>query len=288
MLDPDDFALTDGTPEPPPSDLVSKKTWHSIMHLPEDVLIRTTNRYGKAISLAHKLASDWESCISEEVQADRLDAPLLDVTFDHDAFLLNALHGYYKQAFAILRDILEATAIGAYCQLKNDDTLYQDWRNGEVEIGFGVACDYFHMSAATKPFADYLMTNTGKKLFAQKDRKIGYAGGIARELYASLSHFSHPQPQKSNADIWQSNGPIFVAEAFEGCIMTYLEVLALCYILIKLARPNFHLPKYSKFFLCPTDASEGLKMTLYSISQDWQASIELSRYAYYIYSLSDN
>ena len=28
VLEPDDFALTDGEPDPPPSDLVNSEVWH--------------------------------------------------------------------------------------------------------------------------------------------------------------------------------------------------------------------------------------------------------------------
>lgn len=42
VLEPKDFALTDGKPDPAPTDLVDREVWHSIMDLADDVAIRTT------------------------------------------------------------------------------------------------------------------------------------------------------------------------------------------------------------------------------------------------------
>jgi hypothetical protein len=46
VLEPDDFALSSGEPDPPPSDLIDENIWHGIMTLPDDVSVRTSNHYG--------------------------------------------------------------------------------------------------------------------------------------------------------------------------------------------------------------------------------------------------
>jgi hypothetical protein len=42
-LEPDDFALGPDQPDEPPSDLIDKATCESMMSLPDDVSIRTSN-----------------------------------------------------------------------------------------------------------------------------------------------------------------------------------------------------------------------------------------------------
>jgi hypothetical protein len=45
VLEPDDFALSDG-PDRPPTDLIDETAWRGIMDLPSDVAIRTTSYQG--------------------------------------------------------------------------------------------------------------------------------------------------------------------------------------------------------------------------------------------------
>ena len=55
VLEPDDFALTNGKPDPPPTDLIDRE----IMTLPGHVAITTTSYQGSRISLMNDLSSEW-------------------------------------------------------------------------------------------------------------------------------------------------------------------------------------------------------------------------------------
>ena len=59
VLEPDDFALTDGKPDPPPTDLIDRESWEHIMILPGHVAITTTSYQGSRISLMNDLSSEW-------------------------------------------------------------------------------------------------------------------------------------------------------------------------------------------------------------------------------------
>lgn len=58
VLESDDFASTDGEPDPPPSDLISEEAWDGIMTLPDDVAIRTTSHLGEWVALLYHLWGD--------------------------------------------------------------------------------------------------------------------------------------------------------------------------------------------------------------------------------------
>jgi len=57
ILDPDDFALGDEEPDPPPSDLIAREVWEGIMTLPGDLAIHTTSQQGTRIAVLHELWS---------------------------------------------------------------------------------------------------------------------------------------------------------------------------------------------------------------------------------------
>lgn len=59
-LPPHVFALSDGD-DPPISDLVREAVWDSVIHLPDDVAIRTTNWIGNVESL-HAVSTQWLFC----------------------------------------------------------------------------------------------------------------------------------------------------------------------------------------------------------------------------------
>jgi hypothetical protein len=46
--------------------------------------------------------------------------------------------------------------------------------------------------------------------------------------------------------MWASNGPIYVKEAMLSAGALYLEVSAICFIMVKIARPDFILPEDGK------------------------------------------
>ena len=78
-------------------------------------------------------------------------------------------------------------------------------------------------------------------LFRQKKSKTQQDnGGFARRLFSELSSYTHGGPSFTNADIWQSNGPLFVRSAVKKWINVYSGVSALAILLAKAAQPNLN------------------------------------------------
>lgn len=242
VLEPEDFAAGPDTPDPPPSDLVDEATWQGIVGLPEDVSIRTSDHHGSELSELFQLRGAWSEAIGSS--RDQLWETMLDAIFELSAATFDLLHGYYRQAIGCLRNTLELVINGAYCQVTNNVKLFQEWRNGDIEIGFGKACDNLENAPSVGPLNRYLERKMNDSLFDRKDRKQPASKpGLARQLYSELSDYSHSRPGFTTVDLWGgSNGPIYVPKAFTLTFDLHLRVYALGYLLVKLGRPHFTLP----------------------------------------------
>ena len=239
ILEPDDFALSSGD-EPLPSDLVDKDTWRGITTITDDVCIRTSNHHGKLLKIQYNLWGAWIESIGD--RQDYLFDTLLDAADEFKATTFNSLNGYYRQAISCLRSAIELITIGTYCQICGETDKYNEWRGGKGNgITFGEACDNLGRTASVKALDLYLSKNLGDTIFAQKTPTS--AGGWARRLYSDLSNYSHTRPGFASGDMWASNGPIYVTKAFISTVEMQLQVSALCFIMVKLARPAFVLPK---------------------------------------------
>ena len=86
VLEPEDFALGSDEPDPLPSDLISEKTWHGIMDLPDDVAIRTSDHRGQVLGEVYWLWGRWIEATGEA--QDALFVPMLDA---HDDLQLRFL-----------------------------------------------------------------------------------------------------------------------------------------------------------------------------------------------------
>jgi hypothetical protein len=62
---------------PGPTDLVRKRVWRGIMHLPDDVAITTSNHHGTQLAALYTLWGDWLEAIGEK-EEDALFSPMLD------------------------------------------------------------------------------------------------------------------------------------------------------------------------------------------------------------------
>jgi hypothetical protein len=78
------FAFSSG-PTPSPTDLVSENVWSGIMHLPDDVAIRTSDHHGTQLATLHLLWDDWLEAMGD--QHDELFAGMLDATLLSEASL---------------------------------------------------------------------------------------------------------------------------------------------------------------------------------------------------------
>ena len=63
-----------------------------------------------------------------------------------------------------------------------------------------------------------------------------------RDLYAEVCRYAHSQPGHTNADIWRSNGPVFIGSAFTQFWLDFCDVLLACYIFLKIGYPALDLP----------------------------------------------
>jgi hypothetical protein len=71
--------------------------------------------------------------------------------------------------------------------------------------------------------------------------------GWMGSLYEELCAYTHSRPDASDGEMWRSNGPIYVTAAFDRVFKVQLSTYAACYVLAKVGRPEFVLPKPSEF-----------------------------------------
>jgi len=237
ILDPDDFALGDEEPDPPPTDLVSREVWEGIMTLPGDVAIRTTSHQGTRAAVLHELWGAWidvthpEGIIAEAMAegGDELEAALF-----------NLLHGFYKQAIAALRSAIEVMTLGCVCEIATDTTTWTAWENGG-EIWFKELCDKAQRLPAVREYEDEARRKTGTSLFAG-DNGSG-RNAWARNLYRRISGYSHTRGTTTNSYLWQSNGPVYSAVGFQHSYNAFLETYVLLLFLAKLGCPGLIRPR---------------------------------------------
>lgn len=242
VLEPDDFALGSEEPDPPPSDLIDEATWRSLTSLPDDVSIRTSNHYGTAIKVFSSYCDEW-SCLVGAIQEGLKDperSPIARVTCDagdeFQASIFNALTGFYRVAFSTLRNVVEHMTVGVQLELANENELFQAWLKGERELKFGWAADLVPKHKRVAALEDFCKVSAGDDLFSQKNDHSD--GGFARRLFSELCKFTHGAPGFKDADMRQSNGPIFVPKAFQEWALMFQRTYALALASAKIARPR--------------------------------------------------
>jgi hypothetical protein len=226
QLEPHEFALGDDSEDALPSDLIEQEVWDGIVHLPEDVSIRVSDHNGTRLKLLYSLWSDWITAVGNPDAPDELFNCMLDATDCFQCANFNFLHGFYRAALAELRTALELLVIGLYGSLNPTDEDYLEWKQGTGDLNF-VRC--------RRRLAANLRKDQAKWLFED--------GAILALAYQALCNYSHSRPDSSDSALWQSNGPVYNAEAIKLTFFTALSVYALCYLLVRLARPGFVMPE---------------------------------------------
>jgi len=226
-----DFAYAP-KPEPLPSDLVRKGTWQSIVTLPDDVAVRTSNHQGTSLAQLNDLWGAWVESFGSD--RDCMFPVMLDAGDDFQAATYTTLTGFYRLSVAALRSALELVATGAWAQVCNKHQEFDDWRAKKIELSFGRACD--GLQGAAGPLQAHLRTTINDTLFDQ--RTPSTEGGFARRIYSGISGFSHSRPGYADGDMRSSNGPIYVRSAFNHVAWLHFETLGLCFVLVLLARPR--------------------------------------------------
>jgi hypothetical protein len=129
LLPDEAFALVSGL-TPDPTDLVPDDIWSGIMHLPDDVAIRTSDHHGSQLGTLYSLWGDWLEALGD--QHDELFARMLDAADCFQASTFESLHGYYRSALSNLRSAIELVAIGSLGNLTPDDSDYLRWKKQNV------------------------------------------------------------------------------------------------------------------------------------------------------------
>ncbi|HDV8349631.1 TPA: hypothetical protein RKT01_001381 [Burkholderia vietnamiensis] len=246
VLEPDDFASSDGEPDPPPSDLISEEAWDGIMTLPDDVAIRTTSHLGEWVELLHDLWAGWvESFPRRSIITDAM----LDCADDFSAALFNLLHGFYKQAIGALRNALEATVLACECTLSRSADTWLAWQGGK-EIAFRKTLPKLAATAKFTALEAHVRSIAGGGLFPEAENKDGVAW--ARNLYQRLSDFSHARGDSTNGVLWQSNGPIYSEQGMRASCHLYLETYVLLVLVLKATSRRFQVPSASRILFAPS------------------------------------
>jgi hypothetical protein len=242
VLEPDDYAVSSGEPEPPPSDLIPEETWRHLTILPDEAAVRTSNRHGTLLDALNQLAGTWTACVRDSVHPDPVDLALIEVINEPDACLYNMLVGFYRQAIDSLRIIFESASVGAYCQLTNQLPALQAWLEGNNEIRFDTIAAGLQGAPAMQPLHNHLQHAVHYGFADQADRNRAYPGGWIRQFYQGLSKYSHGRPLYNNTGLWKSNGPIYVGRVVAIVTAHFIETFVASYVILKLCRPDFELP----------------------------------------------
>lgn len=189
-----DYALAEGD-EYKPSGHINKKVWQSLVGPSDNVLLQTTDAFSRALKTIDAMAYSWLD-INDKFQNT---SPLYEQTlsalecFQGAAF--NAASGWYRIAGIVLRCALEDVLLGLYYETrpykKHDfDAIVRGERGSPAMRTILAGIEANHPTTA------------------ERIRE-------AEELYGELSIYVH---RIANSFIWESNGPVFVGDAFERLI----------------------------------------------------------------------
>jgi hypothetical protein len=238
-LPPDAFAIGPDV-EPEPLDPIDEETWDSIVSLPDDVSIRTAEDFGTDLKNLWYLWEKWLDLVLE-VQNYVKNPPespmsnmVLDCTDHFQSSLYNTLVGFYREGMSSMRNVLESLTKGSYLQFLNNPSKFQQWLNGDIEISFGEASD--SLLKYIKPFENQLRKSLNDDLYSQKTKTT--SGGLIRRLHRELCPYTHGAPGNTNLDIWQSNGPIYVPDAFNKFKIIFIKAYIIGFILTILTFPK--------------------------------------------------
>jgi hypothetical protein len=223
-------------PAPRPSEMIDKETWDSIVTLPDDVAVRTTNYHGTKIKQLDELWGAWIECVGQK--QDIIFPVMLDAGDDFQAAIYNALTGFYRLSVVALRSALEVTTIGAWAQVCAKRKEFRSWRSGKLSLSFGQGCD--GLCGSTAILRNHLRTTVNDSLF--DPRNPSDEGGFARRIFGGVSNYAHSRPGHADSDMRESNGPIYVKSAFNHVTWMQFEAMGLCFILLLIARPKQRLP----------------------------------------------
>ena len=222
------FLWADG-PEPKPTDLVHRETWDGIMHLPDDVAIRSSDHNGIRLSMLYSLWGDWITATGDPGRPDELFGCMLDAADALQCATFLAVHGFYRAAMAELRVAVELVLVGTYGNLKPNEPKYLNWKKSGGELPFGTIRNELAKA----------LTGVSYGWIFEKEEFIN-------RTYRKLCNFTHSRPDSSDGVLWRSNGPVYVHEMMIKIFLMAMSVYAICYLLVRLSRPISVLPRDSR------------------------------------------
>jgi hypothetical protein len=233
-----DFAIAEA-PQPRPTDLIDKNAWHSIVTLPDDVAIRTSNHHGTTLAQLNELSTAWLFSIRMPPHREQMSPVMLDAHDEMQAAIYNCLTGYYRFSVGGMRNVLELVAIGCWAEVCGKKKEFLEWRKAKIPLGLGTACDGLMRGAAS--LESHLKATVNDSLFSHKNtaaKGLAAEGGYVRRIFSGLSEFAHSRPTFTDSDFRKSNGPIYVKSAFNHVAWIHFETIAIAYVLALIARPK--------------------------------------------------
>ncbi len=180
---------------------------------------------------------------------------MLDSADDLAAALFNLVHGFYKQSIASLRNALETMVFACECELSADSGSWGAWQKGE-ELKFKEVYERLRTRLKFSVLEDRGHQATGASIFPLINDVTGKAW--ARNLYQRLSKFSHARGDSTNAQLWDSNGPIYSVQGMRLAYHAYLETYALLVLIAKVARDEVKMPEEAYVLYKPDRLKEYL------------------------------
>jgi hypothetical protein len=220
------------------------------MTLPTDVVLKTTSYEGTWAARVYRLASQWiDACPIDPTSAPFMHGPALTANEEFDAVVFNAVHGYFRQALGCLRNVLETLATGVSLAVTNDKAKHVAWQASTDEIPMRTARSALRVSSE------------GTRI----DSAVGAPNAIfgddknhwMKRRYKQLCAYTHGAPGQTDVSFWESNGPVFVPEAFPLVENELRETLAFAYLLLKVGWSGY----------TPTD---GVRDLLSGSTTGWQ------------------
>lgn len=225
VLEDDDFGLARPVDEGHLLEpMISEEAWHSIMDLPDDVAIRTTDSLGQRVERMWNL---WGALTAdfEKAQQDGQLTLMLDCGERIQAATFTALTGYYREAYSCLRGVVEYSVYGIY--MADRPERIAALNNSEFAMPkISSMCNELASRAAMQSLEGNLQKAGCHPLFTRGTDAGGM--GLVRVLYADLCGYAHANPRTTNAALWGSNGPVFDYEQ----LLNVYEYFGDCFILL--------------------------------------------------------
>ncbi len=238
-----------GGEEIAPTDLIERRVWDGITHLPDDIAIRISSHHGTQLKLLYELWGDWIRANGDPERPDNLFDGMLDAGDCFQCATFNLLHGYYRSALSDLRSALELVAIGTFGNLKPDDPVYMRWKVGGADLAFPSCRKRLHKAVSGAPIAWFLKT-----------------GAWPEQLYYDLCRYTHSRPDASDGFLWESNGPVYNGRAIRLTFEMILCVYSVSYLFGKIGRASLTVPRDS-MVIFEFDWLPGHKETLKALRQ---------------------